>query len=112
MIASSRFAKVKKNFVIVHDSRLKGDVVCSRPQVSIIEVDKDTSLHLAFGKINAVGDVHTIFILCHGYAGVNVREKICVDAGGMGLELGKECVFHGNVAMWKEIADEAENIVV
>jgi hypothetical protein len=35
-----------------------------------------------------------------------------MDAGGMGLQLGREDVLHGNVAMWRAIAGRVSNIVV
>lgn len=35
-----------------------------------------------------------------------------MDAGGMGLELGREDVTHTNVAMWSAIAGKVDNIVV
>jgi hypothetical protein len=37
---------------------------------------------------------------------------VCMDAGGMGLQLGREGVLHGNVALWKAICNKVNNIVV
>lgn len=50
--------------------------------------------------------------MCHGYAGSNQRGGVCMDAGGMGLQLGRENVLHNNVAMWTAIKGKVEHIVV
>jgi len=102
------------SYVALRDRRLSGGVP-SRPRLTIINTDADTSLHSAFAQINAAarsGKINTLFVLCHGFAGENTRGAVCMDAGGMGLLLGKENVMHGNVAMWRAIANKADNIVV
>ena len=53
-----------------------------------------------------------MFVLCHGYAGVDKRANVSADAGGMGLQLGKEGVRHSNVSMWRSIRGKVRNIVV
>ena len=51
-------------------------------------------------------------MLCHGYAGENARKKVCMDAGGMGLQLGSEGLMHSNVSLWKSIYNKVQNIVI
>jgi hypothetical protein len=103
------------NYVALHDRRLRGGVP-ARPSLTIVNTDGHTPLHNAFSGINAAarsrGEIDTLFILCHGYAGENTRAQMCMDAGGMGLQLGREDVLHGNVAMWRAIAGRVSNIVV
>lgn len=53
-----------------------------------------------------------MFIMCHGYAGQNERAQMSMDAGGMGLQLGRENVLHENVSLWSAIKNRVENIVV
>ena len=103
---------MKQDFVILHDRRLKGVMPPRRPHLRLVEVNEHTSLHLAFGRIKASKHIHTLFVLCHGFAGENKKAKVCVDAGGMGLLLGKELMLHSNVAMWRELANCAKDIVV
>ena len=59
-----------------------------------------------------MGKISGIFVLCHGYAGEIPRQQVCADAGGMGLQLGRDDVVHANVALWTAIQGCAENIVV
>ncbi|HUF03856.1 MAG TPA: hypothetical protein VMM38_06740 [Aridibacter sp.] len=66
----------------------------------------DTSIAINGGKL------HTIYILCHGYAGNNNNARMSMDAGGMGPQLGQEDVLHNNVNMWDAIKDKTDNIVV
>jgi hypothetical protein len=35
-----------------------------------------------------------------------------MDAGGIGLQIGKEGVMHANVSMWRAIRDKVQMIVV
>jgi hypothetical protein len=102
-------------YVALRDRRLKGGVP-ARPHLYIINTDGSTPLRTAFGGINsaarASGTIHTLFILCHGYAGSNPRLGVCMDAGGMGLQLGQENVLHNNVRMWMAIRNRVQNIVV
>ncbi|HVN21137.1 MAG TPA: hypothetical protein VMU05_20290 [Dongiaceae bacterium] len=102
------------NYVALRDRRLQGGVP-NRPRLTIINTDENTSLRSAFAQINAAartGRINTLFILCHGFAGENTRGAVCMDAGGMGLLLGKENMLHGNVSMWRAIANKIDNIVV
>jgi hypothetical protein len=76
-------------------------------------------LSSAFNKIKgtaktkgAKGKLHTLFILCHGYAGENTAAAVSGDFGGMGLQLGTEDVLHSNVSMWTAIKGKFRNIVV
>jgi hypothetical protein len=101
-------------YVALRDRRLSGGVP-SRPRLTIINVDDKTSLRSAFHQINfaaKTGRINTLFVLCHGYAGENTRAAVCMDAGGMGLELGTEDVLHTNVSIWRAIAGKVDNIVV
>ncbi|MET0387552.1 MAG: hypothetical protein ABW321_16405, partial [Polyangiales bacterium] len=86
----------------------------ARPQLSIINTDKATSLSRAFASIRAIasaGAVEALFILCHGESGANKRERISLDAGGMGLFLGSEGLRHHNVSSWSAIRGKVKNIV-
>jgi hypothetical protein len=108
----ARGVSMKSNFVVLHDNRLKGVMPPRRPHLRVINVGEHISLHLVFGHIKATKHIHTIFILCHGYAGEDPKGARCLDRGEGGLELGKEEVIHSNVAMWRTIVNSAENIVV
>jgi hypothetical protein len=101
-----------QDFVILHDNRLKGVMPPRRPHLKVINVGEHTSLHLAFAHVKAAKHIHTIFILCHGYAGEDPKSGRCRDMGEGGLELGREQVLHSNVAMWRALANRTENIVV
>jgi hypothetical protein len=102
-------------YVVLRDRRLKGGVP-ARPNLGIINTDENSSLILAFSAIKAmasdVGRIKAMFIFCHGYAGVDVRRRVCADAGGRGLALGREKVNHQNVVLWRAIVNKVENIVV
>lgn len=102
------------SYVALHDRRLEGGVP-NRPRLGIINTDEKTGLHSAFLQINGFaqwGKINSLFILCHGYAGENTKAAVCMDAGGMGLELEKEDVLHSNVIRWTAIKDKVSNIVV
>src|SRR5690606_29491223 len=102
-------------YFALRDRRVEG-AVPSRSNLSIYNTSDSTPLANAFASINGVargsgGKIHSMFVICHGYAGENTRAQVSMDAGGMGLELGREGVFHTNVAMWAAIANSVENIV-
>jgi len=102
--------------VALHDRRLEGGVP-NRPNLTIINTDEHSCIQKAFVEINAVarsGKIHTLFVLCHGYTGVEVDalNRSDDDAGSWGLELGKDDLDLSSVSNWKAIADAAENIVV
>jgi hypothetical protein len=102
-------------YLALHDRRLVGGVP-ARPWLYIMNTDSSIPLAAAFHEISATvrwaGKIHTMFILCHGYAGENVRARVSTDAGGMGLQLGKEDMLHTNVDRWVAIRDRVESIVV
>jgi hypothetical protein len=103
-------------YLALHDRRLVGGVP-ARKNLTIINTNEDISLRSAFHGINSAraaarAPLDAVFILCHGYAGTNDRQRVCMDAGGMGLELGREDVVHENVFMWRSIANSAKTIVV
>jgi hypothetical protein len=103
------------NYLALRDRRLQGGVP-ARSHLSIINTDATTPLATVFRQIKsvsqAVGMIHSMFILCHGYAGSNERRQVCTDAGGMGLQLARENVLHTNVDLWREIRNRVLNIVV
>ncbi len=104
------------HYLALHDRRLVGGVP-ARKNLTIINTDEQSSLRRAFYGINAAkvaakGPLDALFILCHGYAGTNERQRVCMDAGGMGLELGNEDVLHDDVFMWRSIANNVKSIVV
>ena len=102
-------------YVVLRDKRVSGGVP-SRPHLRIVNFDKDTSVTRAFHEIRACAAaerVHTVFIICHGLAGGDFVDEVCVDgAGGLGLQLGRERILHENVAMWTAIRGLVKNIVV
>ncbi len=103
------------SYIALRDRRLSGGVP-ARPRLSIINSDALIPLQTLFKQINAVAratrTVHSMFILCHGYAGSDRRAQVSVDAGGMGLQLGRENLMHSNVALWTAIRNKVQNIVV
>lgn len=103
-------------YFALRDRRLEGGVP-ARNNLSIFNTDAGVPLSNAFNSISATarasgGKIHSLFILCHGYAGSNPNAGMSIDGGGMGLELGREGVFHRNVALWASIANKVDNIVV
>lgn len=102
-------------YLALRDLRLAGGVP-ARAGLSIINTNSNTPLSSVFSQIKNIaksaGGIHTIFILCHGYAGSNARAGVCMDAGGEGLQLGSENVLHSNVSMWSAIQGKVQNIVV
>ena len=101
-------------YIALHDRRLRGSV-SRRRHLLIVNTDAGISLVNAFRAIRAdatVSKVHTLFILCHGYAGIDRKARVSVDAGGMGLQLGREDLTHQNVSMWAAIRGKVENIVI
>lgn len=104
------------HYLALRDRRLEGGVP-ARANLTIVNTDGSHSLRHAFREIRAAagaagGKLHSMFILCHGYAGSNDRARMSMDAGGMGLQLGREDVLHGNVSMWTAIQGLVDNIVV
>lgn len=101
-------------YIALRDRRLGGGVP-ARAGLHIINTNGSTPLTNAFASINSAARgsrVPAMFVLCHGYAGSNHREGVCADAGGMGLQLGRENVLHSNVAMWTAIQGKVEHIIV
>lgn len=101
-------------YLAVRDKRLHGGVP-AHARLGVINADEGTHIRGVINHVRAfaaAGQIHTVFVLCHGYAGVNVRLHVSADAGGMGLQLGKEGLMHSNVAEWGAIKNLAQNIVV
>lgn len=104
-------------YLILRDRRLSGSLGLIKSMAITCNLDASTPLSSAFSRTNTAvsinrGKLHSIFILCHGYAGSNNNAQMSMDAGGMGLQLGTEGVLHGNVQLWQAIKDKTENIVV
>ncbi|MFN8179218.1 MAG: hypothetical protein U0167_14905 [bacterium] len=103
------------SYLALHDRRLSGGVP-ARKGLYIVNADATTPLAMVFSRINSAakagGKLHSLFILCHGYAGENTRARVSMDAGGMGLQIGREDVLHSNVHLWTAIKNQAQNIVV
>jgi homoaconitase/3-isopropylmalate dehydratase large subunit len=79
-------------YLALRDRRLEGGVP-ARPAMVIVNTDEHTSLTAAFRAIASAargGKIDTMFILCHGFAGENTSAGVSIDAGGMGLELGRQ----------------------
>ena len=101
-------------YIALRDARLSGGVP-TRGNLTVVNTNAATPLSTTFRQIKSAahsGKLHTVFILCHGYAGSNQRAMVSMDAGGMGLELGREGVFVSNVALWSAIKDKTANIVI
>ena len=103
-------------YLALRDKRLEGGVP-ARSGLYIVNTDEGVSLSSAFSSINAAaraagGTLNAIFILCHGYAGENVNAGMSADAGGMGLQIGREDMLHSNVSLWAAIEGAANNIVI
>ncbi|MEZ5308274.1 MAG: hypothetical protein R2684_14105 [Pyrinomonadaceae bacterium] len=102
-------------YLALRDKRLEGGVP-ARLGLHIVNTDGSHSLSSAFRSIRAASSasrgINTMFILCHGYAGSSAVRQQSGDFGGMGLELGREGVFHRNVSMWEDIKGSVSNIVV
>jgi hypothetical protein len=100
--------------VILHDRRLLGAAPVGKG-LTTIRLDGSTSLFASFPLITTLRQLdgaQNLFILCHGYAGINQRGQVCGDMGGMGLELGREGVLHSNVARWSALRGALSTIVV
>ncbi|HEY4188066.1 MAG TPA: hypothetical protein VGP07_23525, partial [Polyangia bacterium] len=98
----------------IHDKRLRGGVP-SRPHLAIQNTDASTPLRTVLNRINhhaSAGKIHSLFILCHGFAGANKKLHLSMDAGGMGLQLGREGLTQANVNQWVQIKDKVDNIVI
>jgi hypothetical protein len=101
-------------FVALRDARLEGNVPVV-PGLLSFHVNETVSLMEPFAAIQAAahaGPLKGLFILCHGAAGKNERLGISMDAGGMGLVLGRQNLVHTNVHQWRRIRDIFEFIVV
>ena len=104
-------------YLILRDRRLHGNLPLLAAVAITCNLDGTTPLTNAFNRVNTAitlnrGKLNTLFILCHGYAGSNNRAQMSMDAGGMGLQLGREDVLHSNVDKWTAIKDKVSNIVV
>lgn len=104
-------------YLIIRDQRLSGNLPLLESLTITCTLNASTPLQNAFNRVDTAvalngGKLNSIFILCHGYAGSNRRGRVSMDAGGMGLQLGKEDVLHSNVALWDAIANKTDNIVV
>ncbi len=104
-------------YFILRDRRLTGNLPLLASLAITYSVDASTPLRNAFTRLGGAvslngGKLDTMFILCHGYAGSNANAQVSMDAGGMGLQLGKEDVLHGNVSLWEAIKNKVNNIVV
>lgn len=107
-------------YVVVRDSRLEGQMpnvfTAWWNDLNIISTSATTPLQSVFDQVNALkeehGKMHTMFILCHGYAGGNRNLAMSGDFGGRGLQLGAEDVLHSNVSAWEEIKDTVSNVVI
>jgi hypothetical protein len=101
------------NFLILRDERLGGKLVAA---CDVWTIRRSMTLSSILSSIKATAQTHgrldSLFVLCHGFAGINIRRKVCMDAGGMGLQLGSECVLHSNVQRWTAISGTCANIVV
>lgn len=104
-------------YFVLRDRRLAGGVT-KAPGLYIENTDENTSLMKAFATINRAakvsGTLDTLFIFCHGFVRDEedqIREQ-SYQAGGGGLELGKEGVNVSNVSLWSQIKNNVQNIVV
>lgn len=101
-------------YMALRDKRLMGGVPAHH-HLEIVNLNALISLRGAFAAINGYarrGRINALFILCHGYAGENTRLSVSADAGGMGLQLGKEGLMHNNVGLWGQIRGKVDSIVI
>lgn len=103
-------------YLALRDLRLRGGVP-SRPNLSIINTDANTQLLTVFHQIKAVathdgGRINAMFVLCHGFAGFDRNARVSMDAGGMGLQLGRDNLLHNNVGAWTAINGTVDNIII
>ena len=104
----------KIKHVVVRDRRLMGGVP-ARDYYHIVNVSGSVSNNRVFSAVRNLGRheaLDCVYILCHGFAGSNPSLGVSIDAGGMGLQLGKELLLHGNVHRWQAIQGCAKNIIV
>lgn len=107
-------------YVVVRDSRLEGAMpgvfTAWWNNLNIISTSNSAPLQNVFDQVNAFkaehGKMHTMFVLCHGYAGASNNLMMSGDFGGQGLQLGAENVLHTNVSAWEEMKDTVTNIVI
>lgn len=105
-------------YLILREERLVGSLPFFTNILITCQVNSSTSTSSIFSQVNTAASLnrgnklHSIFILCHGYAGTNERGRMSMDAGGMGLQLGKDDLTHSNVGLWEAIKNKTENIVV
>lgn len=107
-------------YVVLRDLRLTGNLPGTTASWwhNLNHVSVYASIHLrtAFRLIRDYhtehGKMHSLFILCHGFAGSSTVRQQSGDFGGQGLQLGLENVTHANVGNWTAIAGFFENIVV
>jgi hypothetical protein len=103
--------------LIFRDRRLSGSLPFFAAAAYTCNLDATTPLSSAFSRVSMSntlngGKLDNIFILCHGFAGSNPNAGMSMDAGGSGLQLGRENVLHSNVALWEAIKNKTTNIVV
>ena len=107
-------------YIVIRDSRLNGNLPGSFVRwwhdLNVITTSASSSLRAVFNGVTEVhrrkGRIHTIFLLCHGFAGSSPNRRMSGDLGGQGLQLAREGVLHGNVVDWTQIQNKAANIVV
>ena len=99
-------------FLILRDKRLEGKLAARCPVVTVGETTTLSSMFSSVATAAGSSKINTMFVLCHGYAGTNDSAGVCMDAGGMGLQLGAEQVLHTNVSRWEDIEGTCKNIVV
>lgn len=107
-----------EHYLALWDTRLAGNVTRAS-NMTLFSVDQTTSLSLAFNVIKSAarqkgrkGKIHTLFLLCHGFAGSNASAQQSGDFGGSGLQIGRENLIHSNVSLWSAIKSKCSNIVV
>ncbi|MET0388321.1 MAG: hypothetical protein ABW321_20280 [Polyangiales bacterium] len=102
-------------YIVLRDRRVKVGGVPARPGLTIINTSETEPLSRAFSAIRAAtrrGPAKALFIVCHGAGRTSHDDKISIEGGGSGLQLGADCVFNSNVVRWTAIAGAVEEIVV
>ncbi|MEZ5424770.1 MAG: hypothetical protein R2747_00775 [Pyrinomonadaceae bacterium] len=108
--------------VIFRDLRLDGNFsALKRITSNIFELSEAISLHFAFTFLQGIaagngGKIKNLSIMCHGYGRKNPRKVLGAEVslwdGGLGLQLGTEGLLEETVAIWAEIKNKVENIIV
>jgi hypothetical protein len=101
---------------VLHDRRLTGRPPGSGSGVRLYRTNQHISLnwtlsHIA-GDARGHGGIGELHIMCHGYEGVVGVNNQSQIRGGFGLQLGREDIDLGNVAVFSALAGQVQIITI